>query len=513
MTNNSARTSWPQRLMRWSVWLVMALLLITATVIVGAAVDARYRLPDLQPWHRLIPRAEIRARDIDERFTLADYLKREDAIFAEVRSRVEDALPPEQARMANRYSRASRSSPTRLERDYNRTFELEPRELRGGALLIHGLTDAPYSMRAIAQQLQADGYYSLVLRMPGHGTVPGGLVDITADDWNAAVRLGARHVRSRIGPNHPLVIVGYSNGGALAVRYTLDALEDSSLPSPARLVLISPMIGVSPFARLATVISALGVIPYFEKARWLDVIPEYNPFKYNSFPANAGRQTFVITRDLQKQLTRAAENKRLEQFPPTLAFQSLVDATVSTSAVVSGLYDRLPANGSELVLFDINRLARLDPFIQPSDLALMARLFEQRPRPYRVTVVTNARPDTLDVAARHIDPGSLQPVDEPIGLTWPREIFSLSHVALPFSEDDPVYGGLAKDSPTAPVALGLLSPRGERSVLTVPVEVLMRVSANPFFPYLARRISEWLAVPPRQGQTTPALPKARGARG
>jgi hypothetical protein len=40
----------------------------------------------------------------------------------------------------------------------------------------------------------------------------------------------------------------------------------------------------------------------------------------------------------------------------------------------------LPPNGSALVLFDINRHARLDPFIQPADLTLMARMFERRPR-------------------------------------------------------------------------------------------------------------------------------------
>ena len=51
--------------------------LIVATVIVGAAVDARYRLPDLQLWHRNAPESEVQAADIDERFTLADYLARE----------------------------------------------------------------------------------------------------------------------------------------------------------------------------------------------------------------------------------------------------------------------------------------------------------------------------------------------------------------------------------------------------------------------------------------------------
>jgi hypothetical protein len=51
---------------------------------------------------------------------------------------------------------------------------------------------------------------------------------------------------------------------------------------------------------------------------------------------------------------------------------------------------------------------------------------------------------------------------------------------------------MATEVPNGPVALGLLSPRGERSVLTVPVDVLMRVSSNPFFPYMERRISEWV---------------------
>ncbi len=488
----SSHKPWSRRLLRWAVWLVLAFLLIVATVVVGAAVDARYRLADLQVWHRMAPPSELRAADIGERFTLADYLKREQQVFDEIRTQVEDVLAPAGKYAVNRYVRASRSSPSRLDRDYNRTFEVEPDTLKGGALLIHGLTDSPYSMRAIAEQLRADGYYSLALRMPGHGTVPAGLVASGADDWSAAVRMGVRHVRGKIGAGLPLVLVGYSNGGALVTRYTLEALEDSSLPRADRLMLVSPMIGISRMARLASVISALGPIPYFEKARWLDVIPEYNPFKYNSFPANAGRQTYDVTTDVQQRLTRLGAAGRLSAFPPVLTFQSLVDATVSTPAIVANLYDRLPQNGSALVLFDFNRHARLDQFIRPEDQTLIARLFEKQARNYRITVVTNARTDTLEVAARDVTPGSTTPVDEPIGLSWPRDTFSLSHVALPFPENDPVYGNMATESPGGPVALGLLSPRGERAVLTVPVDVLMRVTSNPFFPYLAQRMSAWV---------------------
>ncbi len=489
---DSAHQPLGRRLLRWISWLAAAIVLIAATVVVGGAVDARMRLPDLELWHRHAPASEIRAADIDERFTLADYLDRERRIFDEVRTDVEDALAPQGPDVANRYVRTSRSSPTRLDRDYNRTFEVEPETIRGGALLIHGLTDAPYSMKAIAEHLKGLGYYSLALRMPGHGTVPAGLVKSGAQDWHAAVRLGVRHVRGRIGSGLPLVLVGYSNGGALVTRYTLDALEEPSLPQPDRLVLVSPMIGVTRAARLASVISALGFIPYFEKARWLDVVPEYNPFKYNSFPANAGRQTWEITRDLQERLVRAGADGRLARFPPVLTFQSLVDATVSTQAIVANLYDRLPKNGSALVLFDFNRHARLDAFIRPADHTLIARLFEGRSRDYRVTLVTNAHANTLEVAARDVAPGSTTPVDSPLGLEWSRDLFSMSHVALPFATSDPVYGSLAIETADGPVALGLLSPRGERAVLTVPIDVLMRVTSNPFFPYLAERLTAWV---------------------
>ena len=171
--------------------------------------------------------------------------------------------------------------------------------------------------------------------MPGHGTVPGALTQATAEDWMAAVRMGARHVRRTIGADRPLVLVGYSNGGALVVRYALEAAADPRLPAPSRLVLISPMIGVSPLARMARVISALGPLPFFEKARWLDVVPEYNPFKYNSFPANAANQSYRVSSLLVRSSPPPPGADAIERLPPILAFQSVVDATVSTSAVVT----------------------------------------------------------------------------------------------------------------------------------------------------------------------------------
>jgi hypothetical protein len=256
------------------------------------------------------------------------------------------------------------------------------------------------------------------------------------------------------------------------------------------------MIGVTPAAGLAWWISRLGAIPYFEKANWLDVLPEYNPFKYNSFAANAGFQTAAVTRVIRKDLARAAANGRLAAMPPILTFQSIVDATVSTPAVVNTLYDQLPSNGSELVLFDVNRVSGISVFMQPADRSLVATLLARAPRPYRRVVVTNTSEETRDVETRTAEPGSMSVTRMPLGLAWPPEVFSLTHVALPFPPTDPLYGIDPSGGLAGLLPLGRLSPRGERDVLTVGTDTLMRLSSNPFFPFVAERIGRWLDTAP-----------------
>ena len=478
---------------KWFLRLVMLVGIVALTIVVGAAASARSRIPDLKPWHRLVPSAEVHASDVGPTFTLDDYLAREQKVFEEVRTRIEDRLTPEERLSVNRYDRDGRASPSHLERDWNRTFEMAAVAPTCAALLIHGLTDSPYSMRAIAERLHAAGCHVLAPRLPGHGAVPGGLTDASWPDWNAVVHLSVRHVRARVGPEVPLTVVGYSNGGALAVKYALDVLEDPSLPRIDRLVLISPMIGVTALAGVARLVGALGVVPYFEKTKWLDVIPEYNPFKFNSFPTHAAVQTAVLTRVLQRQIDRLAVDGRIARMPPALGFQSLVDATVDADAVVTRFYSKLARNGSELVVFDINRLAGLDAFIRPSDRELLNRLMQRRERNFRLTVMTNLNHESLNVVARSGDAGSADVTETTTDLAWPADTFSLSHISLPFSPNDPVYGRSPDESLGNIVRLGLLSPRGERAVLVVPMDVLMRVSSNPFYPYLEDRTLEWVA--------------------
>jgi len=91
-----------------------------------------------------------------------------------------------------------------------------------------------------------------------------------------------------------------------------------------------------------------------------------------------------------------------------------------------------------------------------------------------------------------IEPNAAVASRQPLGLAWPPEVFSLTHVAIPFPPDDPLYGLVGPGQAAGLLPIGRLSPRGERAVLTVGTDTLMRLSSNPFFPFVAERVSGWV---------------------
>jgi alpha-beta hydrolase superfamily lysophospholipase len=487
-----------KRLFKWIFGAVDVALVAVVTIVFVRACDARGKEP-LEAWHRPLA-GEFRAADLAPGTTLADYLRREDALFAEMERTVMIPGPPTAKSRLSRYATDGVVNPLRFEKNWNHTYEMVPEGgLRGGVLLLHGLTDSPYSVRAEAEIYAREGFYALALRVPGHGTVPGALTEARWEDWRAAARLGARAVRSRIGEKLPFHVVGYSNGGALAVQYALDAIGDVSLPRPDRVVLMSPMIGVTRFAFAATAIAklvgAVGAIPYFAQSRWMDIQPEYNPFKYNSFAAFAGEQTTEITRAIQAEIANVASSGKIRALPPILAFVSLVDSTVETWSTIDALFGPLQDNGSELVLFDVNRSAVAAGLLEHGFDDRLAALLASRDRHYRLDLVTNARAGAPEVVVRTLAPGEAEARETPLGLAWPPQIFSLSHLAVPFRPDDPLFGIAPDLSKDYGLRLGLLAPRGERGVLSVPLDQFMRLNCNPFFPYLEAKILEGIAVP------------------
>jgi len=439
--------------------------------------------PDLSVWHHA---------DLDEEFTVgsdvsdySQYLALENRLFAQLDELVYAEVPRGNRNAVNRYSRGSLSDPGRWPVNWNRSFELRNDDPTAGVLLLHGLSDSPYSMRALGERLHKAGAWVLGLRIPGHGTAPSGLVEARWQDMAAAVRLAARHVQDTIG-DKPFYLVGYSNGGALSIEYTLSMLDDASLPRPSGIILLSPEIGVSEIAALAVWQARLGHLLGLEKLAWNSVIPEYDPFKYGSFSVNAGDLAHRITIHIQNQLTVLQGTGKLEKMPPILAFQSSVDATVIPRALVENLFARLPPVTHELVLFDINREVGTEDLLKNDPMKVFGPLLHKFERGYDLTLVTNESEGSHRVVALRNEHGEEDSAVSAYLNEWPEGIYSLSHVALPFAPDDPVYGGpSAGESPG--IQLGNLDLRGEHGVLRVSGTDLLRLRWNPFFDYLQSR--------------------------
>ena len=443
---------------------------------------------DLEIWH---------LAELDEEFnadsgveTFADYLALEERLFGQLDELVYAKVPAQQRHAINRYSRGSLSDPGRWPRNWNRSFELPVDSPKAGVLLLHGMSDSPYSLRALGERLHAAGAHVVGLRMPGHGTAPSGLLDLTWQDMVAAVRLAMTHLAQRSG-ERSVYIVGYSTGAALAVLYALDAVQDPELPQARRLILISPAIGVTPAAALSVWQGRLGHLLGLEKLAWNAILPEYDPFKYGSFAINAGDVVYRLTLQIQKPITALGENGALDRVPPILAFSSIVDATVSTPALVEGLFERLPAGGHELVLFDINRRTEIEPVIKFRPEEVIEALQADPTPTFTLSVLMNRNEQTGEVVVRTKAPGEETFTDVDPGLSWPADVYSMAHIALPFPVDDPLYGGEPAGEDFA-LRLGTLAMRGERGVLRIPASDMLRQRWNPFFSYLEKRVLELL---------------------
>lgn len=456
--------------------------------------------PDLKPWHETFLEGEF-TTESDVR-SFGDYLALEERLFETLDSAIYSRTRPEDQRAINRYYRGSLSDPDSQERNWNWTFELETQSPVAGVLLLHGMSDSPYSLRTLGQDLHESGAWVTGLRLPGHGTIPSGLTDFRWEDMAAAVQLAMKHLQDQVG-DKPLYIVGYSNGGALAVHYALETLLGVDQPRASRIVLVSPAIGVSPAAAFAVWQARLGHLLGLEKLEWTDILPEYDPFKYNSFAVNAGDQVHRLTSRIRDEIEALDVAGKLAELPPILAFQSVADATVSVSAVVETLFSRLPQGGHELVMFDINRLQELQPLIGNDDGPRVESLLAQAAPTFTLSFLTIENPSSRRMLMVQRRPEDPQLQRYPLDLDWPRGVFSLAHVALPFAPDDPLYGTEPPRQPDT-LFLGNIAMRGENRVLQLTPATMLRLRWNPFYEHLEERTTKFLGLDGADEEATSA---------
>jgi len=149
--------------------------------------------------------------------------------------------------------------------------------------------------------------------------------------------------------------------------------------------------------------------------------------------------------------------------------------------------------GHELVLFDVNRHTETEPLLRADPESLVQSLLEDPGLPFDLTLVTNLDPATDDIIARNKIAQSPFVFDQPLEFSWPAKVFSLSHVALPFRPDDPLYGA-SHTAGDSRLTLGSVHIQGERNLLQIPDSYFLRLRHNPFFDYMMERIIGFLDV-------------------
>ena len=85
-----------------------------------------------------------------------------------------------------------------------------------GAVVLHGFTGSPVSMRPLAEALADAGFAVELPRLPGHGTDPADLALTTWQDWLDEAERTLAKVQART-PDGKVVVVGLSMGGALTL--------------------------------------------------------------------------------------------------------------------------------------------------------------------------------------------------------------------------------------------------------------------------------------------------------
>jgi esterase/lipase len=431
-----------------------------------------------------------------------DYLVEEEKFLEQIYSAL-DSLSV----LANKYKIGTQSSPVLANgENWNASFHLRPenQELIGGILLVHGLSDSPYHLRAIANVFKDNGYFVICLRLPGHGTVPGALIDIKWQNWSDAVEFAVNMVQKEIETveDADFFVGGFSTGGALTLKYTLDAISSGTKRVPDKLFLFSPAIGVTNKALLADWHKLVAWLPFYEKFRWESIEPENDPFKYNSFAKNAADQIFELTllNKLKARLLTSDQSK-CEKMPPMYAFQSVVDGTVITDDLIT-LFKNLGTSHSELVLFDINR--RYENVVKPEKNEILPNNDLNDPDFQSNLIIATNRIEETNVskdapvifykALRQStdSPFSLEKPESMTGLSWPANAFALSHVCIPISPEDQFYGQSSK--------IGKIDFVNEKEVLVGEKAVLAdaslefkRIRYNPFFSVVKNRIHAVIA--------------------
>ncbi len=231
---------------------------------------------------------------------------------------------------------------------------------RVGALVLHGFTGSPKSMRPWADELAAAGLTVRLPRLPGHGSVWQDMAVTRWDDWLGEA---ARAFDELSGRCDDVFVMGLSMGGSLSLR--LAELRGDAVKG---LVLVNPAVHSENKAMMALPVLK-AVVPSLKGIGNDIARPGQDEGCYDRVPLKALHSLTVGWGQVRADIAKVDQ--------PLLLFRSAQDHVVEPSNAVWILAHVASTDLEERVLADSFHVATLDndaPAIMAGSLEFVRRL-------------------------------------------------------------------------------------------------------------------------------------------
>ena len=236
---------------------------------------------------------------------------------------------------------------------------------RTGALLVHGFTGSPQSLRGWAQYLADAGLSVELPRLPGHGTTVAEANLTHWEDWYAEIERHLALLRERC---DEVFVMGLSMGGTLAIR-----LAEEHGDEIAGLVLVNPSLLTKRPDRFL-----LPVLRLF-KNTWAGIAsdikkPGVTELAYDTLQVKAAYQLSKLWVHTRADLAKVTQ--------PLLVLRSTEDHVVEPDSARLLLEKVSSTDVREILLEDSYHVATLDndaPVIFENSLEFVRRLTRTSP--------------------------------------------------------------------------------------------------------------------------------------
>jgi esterase/lipase len=230
--------------------------------------------------------------------------------------------------------RAFQTHDRRAEISFNAPQEWRPEgRPERGILLVHGLGDSPFSFTDIGPVLAQQGFLVRTVLLPGHGTRPADLIDVSNADWHRVVAQQTELLKRDAGD---VFLGGFSTGANLV---TARALADDEI---AGLLLFSPgFISDGGLEWVAPLIA-----PFVTWLRAPDPLrPQQNPVRYLNVPTNGFGQFHHTSTDVRAALAARTYDK------PALIVMTRHDSVLDAQGIADLFTDRFKHPASRLIWY------------------------------------------------------------------------------------------------------------------------------------------------------------------